>query len=196
MKRTFDVVTSALALVVLSPLLIVIAMALLATSGRPILFRHERVGLDGAPFDVLKFRTMHASKEAANPAVTASTDPRITTVGGRLRDFKLDELPQLLNVLRGEMGIVGPRPEVARYVACYPAEFAVLHTVRPGITDPSSLEFRNEEELLGEASDPERFYIDTVLPQKLELSASYVEQQSLATDLRLIFSTLRSVVTR
>lgn len=196
MKRLFDVTASCVALALLSPILAAIAVAVLVSSGRPVMFRHERIGQAGRPFDVLKFRTMSASRAGSNLAVTVSNDQRITKVGAYLRGFKLDELPQLWNVLRGEMSIVGPRPEVARYVDCYPAEFSVLHTVRPGITDPSSLEFRNEEELLGQTADPERFYIDELLPQKLALSTAYVQDQSFVTDLSLIFQTLRSVVSR
>lgn len=195
MKRLFDILASFTALVLLSPLLVGIGLAVIASSGRPALFRHRRVGLNGVPFDVYKFRTMSPSG-GAGAAVTASTDQRITRIGGVLRRFKLDELPQLWNVLRGDMSVVGPRPEVDRYVDEYPVEFALLHQVRPGITDPASLEFRNEEELLGEVDEPEEFYIAEILPKKIALSLAYVENQSLLGDLGLIAATARALIGR
>ena len=193
MKRLFDLLVSSVALVALSPILAVIALSVAVRSGRPVLFRHQRVGLGGKPFYVLKFRTMTTSNLKNNPAVTSENDERITDVGRLLRGLKLDELPQLWNVVLGDMSFVGPRPEVARYVSRFPEEFAVLHRVRPGITDPSSIKFRTEEEFLSKVDDPEAFYIEELLPQKIVLSMQYVQDQSFVGDIKLIAATLRSI---
>lgn len=189
-KRAFDLVASGAALVVLSPVLFVIGAAVKLTSKGPVLFRHERIGVGHRPFDVLKFRTM--THGAAGAAITAAGDARITKVGAVLRQYKLDELPQLLNVLRGEMSIVGPRPEVARYVELDDRYDTVLQ-VRPGLTDPASLEYRHEQELLGAQSNPEQFYVDELLPEKVRLSVEYVNEQSIRGDINLILETLKAL---
>ena len=188
-KRLFDVVLSALGLLLLAPLLLLIALWVKLDSPGPVLFRQERVGRNGRPFLIHKFRTMRVDK--AGPQITVGADPRITRSGRLLRASKLDELPQLWDVLRGAMSLVGPRPEVPRYVAMYPAELReIVLSVRPGITDLASLEFRHESELLASAADPEREYVEVVMLQKLALARRYVETASLAQDLRIIWRTL------
>ena len=190
-KRLFDLLLSVLGLLVLAPLLLAIALWIKLDSRGPVMFRQERVGRFGKPFLIHKFRTMRADAPRLGPEITVGADARITRAGRFLRGSKLDELPQLWDVLRGAMSLVGPRPEVPRYVALYPAELRELVlSVRPGITDPASLSFRDESELLAGAADPEREYVDVVMPAKLRLAADYVRQASLLTDLRLILATL------
>lgn len=187
-KRLFDMLCAGLGLLLLSPLLLATALWVKLDSPGPMLFRQTRVGRFGVPFAIHKFRTMHSSQ---GTQITVGADPRITRAGRLLRATKLDELPQLWDVLRGAMSLVGPRPEVPRYVALYPAELRdVVLSVRPGITDPASLRFRNESELLAKAADPEREYVEVVLPAKLQLAADYVRSASLGGDVRLILATL------
>lgn len=187
-KRLFDIVASALGLLLLMPLLLLAALWVKLDSPGPALFRQTRVGRFGVPFTIHKFRTMRMEPGAA---ITVGEDPRITRSGRFLRASKLDELPQLWDVLRGAMSLVGPRPELPRYVALYPSALReVVLSVRPGITDPASLRFRHESELLARASDPEREYVEVVLPAKLQLAADYVRTASLAGDVRLILATL------
>ncbi|KQY82813.1 sugar transferase [Pelomonas sp. Root1444] len=187
-KRLLDVICSGLGLLLLAPLLLAAAVWIKLDSPGPALFRQTRVGRFGVPFTIHKFRTMRVAPGAQ---ITVGEDPRITRAGRLLRATKLDELPQLWDVLRGAMSLVGPRPEVPRYVALYPAELReVVLSVRPGITDPASLQFRNESELLALAADPEREYVEVVMPTKLRLAADYVRSASLMGDLRLILATL------
>lgn len=191
-KRVFDVVLSALGLLLLSPLLLFIAVWIKLDSPGPVFFRQERMGRYGVPFRIHKFRTM--THGAAGAQITVGADSRITRAGAFLRRAKLDELPQLIDVLRGAMSLVGPRPEVPRYVAMYPPGLRdKVLSVRPGITDVASLEYRHEGELLARAADPEREYVDVVMPAKLKLAAQYVDHASLRFDLRLILRTLRLV---
>ena len=190
-KRLFDVICSALGLVVLSPLLLLAAAWVRLDSPGPALFRQTRVGRHGVPFTIHKFRTMRVEPGAA---ITVGADPRITRSGRLLRATKLDELPQLWDVLRGAMSLVGPRPELPRYVDLYPIELRdKVLAVRPGITDPASLAFSREAELLAAAADPEREYREVILPAKLRLSAQYAASANLLTDLRLILATLARV---
>ncbi|MFG6447176.1 sugar transferase [Roseateles sp. BYS180W] len=192
-KRFFDIVVSALGLLALAPLLLVVAVWIKLDSRGPVMFRQERVGRFGRPFFIHKFRSMRVDN--AGLQITVGADDRITRSGRFLRASKIDELPQLWDVLRGAMSLVGPRPEVPRYVALYPAELrALVLSVRPGITDPASLAFRHESELLARAADPEREYIEVVMPAKLQLSADYVRQAGLRTDARLIWATLRTLL--
>jgi lipopolysaccharide/colanic/teichoic acid biosynthesis glycosyltransferase len=193
-KRLFDVAFAAAGLLLLAPLFIAIALAIKADSRGPVFFRQERVGRRGVPFRIHKFRTMHEAG-APNPLqITIGADARITRVGAFLRRAKLDELPQLIDVLLGRMSIVGPRPEVPRYVAIYPPDLRdKVLSVRPGITDFASIQFRDESTLLARAADPEREYTEVVLPAKLRLAAQYVDQATLATDLRLIGRTLKAL---
>jgi len=191
-KRLFDVICSALGLLVLAPLLLLAAVWIKLDSPGPALFRQTRIGRFGVPFTIHKFRTMRVEPGAA---ITAGADPRITRSGQVLRQTKLDELPQLWDVLRGAMSLVGPRPELPRYVELYPADMRErVLAVRPGITDPASLAFSHEAELLAAAADPEREYREVVMPAKLKLSADYAASASLATDLQLILRTLGRVL--
>lgn len=188
-KRAFDLLLSALGLLLLAPVLLLIALWVKLDSPGPVFFRQERVGRFGRPFFIHKFRTMRVDN--AGLQITVGVDPRITRAGRVLRTAKLDELPQLWDVLRGAMSLVGPRPEVPRYVALYPPKLReIVLSVRPGITDPASLSFRNESELLAAAADPEREYVEVVMPTKLRLAAAYVRRATLRTDLRVILATL------
>lgn len=189
-KRGMDLVGSAIGLICLAPLLVAVAIAIVIESGRPVIFRQRRVGRGLKEFDILKFRTMVPDAEKHGPAITIGADRRITRVGAVLRKTKLDELPQLWNVLRGDMSLVGPRPEVPKYVAMFHKDFAEILRLRPGITDPASVQFIDEATLLGQASDPEHEYVTRILPQKIALAKDYVRLASPAYDVRLIIDTL------
>ena len=192
-KRLFDVVAAALGLVVLSPLLIAIAAWVKLDSPGPVFYRQQRVGRGGVLFTIYKFRTMVARPADARE-LTVGRDPRITGAGHFLRHYKLDELPQLLNVVQGTMSLVGPRPEVPRYVACYPEDVrALVLSVAPGITDWASILYREESAILGRASDPERAYVDTILPAKLDYYTRYVRERSFWLDLRIIWRTISAI---
>lgn len=196
MKRFVDVVAALLGLLLLAPLLLVIAFAVRIDSEGPALFRQTRVGRDGRTFQILKFRSMYHGHHCRDGAtqITAASDPRITRVGTLLRRTKLDELPQLINVLRGDMSLVGPRPEVPRYVAMYPPDArSEILSVRPGITDEAAIEFRDESEILGRSDDPERTYVEEILPRKIRLYRDYVRHRSLLGDLGIILRTLRRI---
>ncbi|MDR7334693.1 sugar transferase [Roseateles asaccharophilus] len=191
-KRLLDMLASGLGLLLLAPLLLAVAVWIRLDSPGPVLFRQIRVGRFGVPFTIHKFRTMRVEPGSA---ITVGEDPRITRSGRVLRASKLDELPQLWDVLRGAMSLVGPRPELPRYVELYPADLRErVLSVRPGITDPASLAFSHEAELLAAAADPEREYREVVLPAKLRLSADYASRANLGTDLRLILATLGRVL--
>jgi lipopolysaccharide/colanic/teichoic acid biosynthesis glycosyltransferase len=198
-KRLFDVLAAGAGLLVLAPLLLAVALWIKLDSRGPVLFRQVRIGRHGVPFEIYKFRTMAdrpgADSGGAGPQLTVGQDPRVTRAGRFLRHYKLDELPQLLNVLEGTMSLVGPRPEVPRYVECYPpaARSAVL-SVRPGITDLAAILYRDESTILGQARDPERAYVETILPVKLEYYQRYVRERSFWLDLRIIFRTLAAIV--
>ena len=187
-KRVIDVAAAGAGLGLLWPVLAAAAVAVKLSSPGPVLFRQERIGRYGRPFRILKFRSMRAG--ANGPAVTASGDERVTPVGRLLRRYKLDELPQLWNVLVGEMSLVGPRPEVPRYVDRFPADYERILAIRPGITDRAALEYRDEESVLAGAADPEAAYVDVVLPAKIALYHRYLDEMSLRTDLALVLRTL------
>ena len=196
-KRLFDLLASALGLLVLAPLLLIVAVAIKLDSRGPVMFRQERVGRHGHTFRIHKFRTMTHDPRGRGPLITVGGDARITRVGHLLRAAKFDELPQLIDVLAGDMSIVGPRPEVPKYVAMYPPALRdKVLSVRPGITDPVSLRFVDESALLASAADPEREYVEVVMPQKLAAAVAYAEHATLASDLRVIGQTLRALVTR
>ncbi|HWO41830.1 MAG TPA: sugar transferase [Candidatus Eisenbacteria bacterium] len=186
----FDIVVAASGLLLLSPLLLAVAAAVKLSSPGPVLYRQQRVGRRFRRFDILKFRTMIADADKVGPLVTADDDPRITPVGRLLRKTKLDELPQLINVLKGDMSFVGPRPEVPRYVERFRADYEEILTVRPGITDLASLRYRDESALLARAEDPEAEYVSKILPEKIRLAKEYIRQSSLFFDLALIVKTL------
>jgi lipopolysaccharide/colanic/teichoic acid biosynthesis glycosyltransferase len=195
-KRVFDVLVSALGLLLIAPLLLLLAAAVKLDSPGPVFFRQLRVGRHGVPFRIHKFRTMRVDAEALGPQVTVGVDARITRVGHWLRGRRFDELPQLIDVLRGDMSLVGPRPEVPRYVEHYPAELkSRVLSVRPGITDPAALAFIDEAALLAAAADPEREYIEVVLPRKLARQAEYAAHATLGSDLGVIARTLRVLLT-
>src|SRR3990172_2318667 len=196
MKRTFDFLASSLGLCLLSPLFLVVAIAIRIDSPGPVFFRQDRVGKDGKNFLICKFRSMVANASGIGPLITTAGDARITRVGRFLRRTKLDELPQLLNVWRGEMSLVGPRPEVPTYVALYNERQREVLSVRPGITDPASIAYADEEEILGEASDPARVYVEEVPPRKLELNLRYIEKMSLPYDAWVIWKTIWKVVNK
>jgi lipopolysaccharide/colanic/teichoic acid biosynthesis glycosyltransferase len=192
-KRTFDVVTSLAGVLCLLPLFVAVAMLIKLDSNGPVLFRQERVGRRFRPFRIYKFRTMVADAPARGGSITCGEDPRITRIGRLLRRTKIDELPQLVNVLKGEMSIVGPRPEVPRYVDCFRDDYEQILTVRPGITDLASLKFRDEAALLGVLPDPEDTYLRSILPEKVSLGKEYIRRASMWFDLTLIAKTLAAI---
>ena len=192
-KRAFDLLVAALLLTLLAPLMLAIAACIKLDSKGPVFFRQTRIGRHGVPFRMHKFRTMHA--DAGGSALTVERDPRITRAGAWLRPRRLDELPQLIDVLAGTMSLVGPRPEVPEYVAHYPpALIDAALAVRPGITSLGALEFMNEAEQLARAADPEREYIEVILPRKAQLAADYAAQASLCGDLGVLGRTLRRLI--
>jgi len=193
-KRLFDIVASAIGLLVLWPVFLVIAVLIKLEDGGPVFYRQERVGYKGRPFKIWKFRTMVVNADKLGKPLTVGRDPRITRVGYWLRKFKLDELPQLLNVLLGEMSLVGPRPEVPQYVALYAPEQRKVLDLVPGITDPASIKFANEAELLAEASNPEKFYIEHIMPTKIRLNMEYASHATLWSDILVILKTLVRIV--
>ena len=193
LKRVMDFVVALAGLIVTFPLLLLCAVAIRLDSHGPVLFRQKRVGQYGKEFAILKLRTMVHGAEAKGPKLTAAHDPRITRVGKWLRRTKIDEIPQLLNVLKGEMSVVGPRPELPEYVLTYTEEQKRAFKLKPGITGPASLAFIDEEQLLAASGDAEAFYIGTVLRRKLELDLAYCERVSFLGDVRLILLTLRTL---
>jgi lipopolysaccharide/colanic/teichoic acid biosynthesis glycosyltransferase len=195
LKRCMDLFFSGAGLVVLSPLFAVIMLLIRCDSKGPVFFRQERVGKNHRLFFIYKFRTMVKNAEKLGPGLSRSGDTRITRIGRFLRKYKLDELPQLFNVLKGEMSLVGPRPEVPRYVDLYKPEYAMILKVKPGITDYASIRFRNEGELLNTTEDIERHYIEEILPQKMEYYRRYIESRTVLRDLGIIIRTVCSVFT-
>lgn len=193
-KRIFDVTLSLTALAVLSPLFAALALLVRLTSAGPILYVQERVGKNGKVFKILKFRSMFVGSDRDGLLITRAGDRRITPVGRILRASKLDEIPQLWNVLAGQMSLVGPRPEVAHYVACYSPDEREVLAIRPGITDPASIEYREEESLLATQPDPDRYYREVILPRKIELNRAYLKQISFARDLNLLLGTVSVVL--
>jgi len=192
-KRLFDLLVSGIATILFLPLFFVIAIAILVDSGRPVIYRQIRVGRGGDTFHILKFRTMVTGADS-HLKLTAGNDSRITRIGQFLRRYKIDELPQLLNVVLGDMSLVGPRPEVPEFVEYYTAEDKeIILSVRPGITDNASIEFKDENALLDGATDPRACYVEEILPAKLSLYRNYVENSTLARDISIIFKTMRAI---
>lgn len=189
-KRCCDILVSAVGLLFISPILLIVAAAIYLVDGLPILFVQRRVGWQGRPFCLYKFRTMRVARRAEAGSFDAGNCARVTRLGRVLRKTKLDELPQLWNVLRGDMSLVGPRPEVEKWTTAYPERWAVVHQIRPGMTDPGSIQFRNEEELLAGSGNPEELYRDTILPRKLTLYERYIRSRTLCGDLLIILKTL------
>lgn len=190
MKRIFDIVSSLIVLVIFSPFFFIISLLIALESRGGVLYKQVRIGKDEKPFYLLKFRTMKAGADQKGQITVGMKDPRITRVGGFLRRFKLDEIPQLFNIIKGDMSVVGPRPEVPKYVALYTAEQKKVLSVRPGLTDYASLQYIKENELLGKSADPEKTYIEEVIPAKLALNMKYVRERSFGLDLKLIFKTI------
>ena len=195
MKRLFDIIASALGLIVLSPLFLVLAVWIKVDSKGPVFYRQTRVGWHNKDFRIFKFRSMRVGSDRGSLVTIGGRDPRITKSGYYIRKYKLDEFPQLINVLIGDMSLVGPRPEVRHYVDYWTPEQMRVLEVRPGITDPASIKFRNENELMAQAGDPEQYYINVIMQEKLRLYLEYVDNQSFLYDLWLIFATLRVVIT-
>ncbi len=187
--RFFDFLFAFLALIVLSPLMILLAIIIKLSSKGPVLYEQVRVGKDGIDFKLFKFRSMYLDADKRGLLTVGGKDNRITTIGYYLRKFKLDEIPQIINVLRGEMSIVGPRPEVRKYVNYYTAEQLKVLTVLPGITDNASIFFRNENELLANADDPEAYYIYTIIPQKISLNQHFIQNRTLGLYFQIIWKT-------
>jgi lipopolysaccharide/colanic/teichoic acid biosynthesis glycosyltransferase len=195
MKRIFDLVASFLALCFFAPLMIIIAMIIALTSGAPVFYRGQRTGLGGKPFRILKFRTMVTDAESRGGPSTALHDPRLTRLGKFLRKYKLDELPQLINVLRGEMSIVGPRPQVEQYTKLYSEDEKIILTVKPGLTDYASIEFINLDDILGDG-DVDAKYLHEIEPKKNRLRMKYAKEHSFGGDLRIIFQTAKQLIFR
>lgn len=194
-KRFLDIAASFTGLILLGPVLFLIALLIKRDSPGPVFFRQERIGQHGKAFYIHKFRTMTVAQPSTAMQITVGQDARITRIGAFLRHYKIDELPQLIDVLQGSMSLVGPRPEVPKYVALYPeAVKSIVLSVRPGITDLASIEYRSESELLAKSSNPEKTYIEEVMPTKLAYCVQYVEQQSLWLDIQIIARTFIAIL--
>jgi len=192
--RSFDVLAASIGLVLLAPAFALIALVIRSTSPGPAFFRQVRIGREARPFRIYKFRTMRVDAESVGGQLTVGADPRVTPFGAFLRRHKIDELPQLINVVRGDMGLVGPRPEVPRYVAHYDERQRRVLKVRPGITDPASVAFKDENAMLVASADPETTYLTELMPAKLEMNLAYLERRTLWTDLTVILQTVRRIV--
>ena len=194
MKRLFDIVASGLGLLVLSPLFILVAIWIKLDSEGPVFYRQVRVGRYNKDFRIFKFRSMRVGSDKGSQVTIGGRDPRVTRSGYFIRKYKIDELPQLINVFIGDMSLVGPRPEVRHYVNYWTPEQMHVLDVRPGITDPASIKFRNENELLEKADDPEKFYIEVIMQEKIGLYLHYVKNASLGYDIKLIFQTFCAII--
>tara|TARA_B100001142_G_C13956940_1_gene509498 strand:- start:4 stop:600 length:597 start_codon:yes stop_codon:yes gene_type:complete len=195
MKRLFDLLASVLGLLLLSPVFCLVSIIIKLDSPGTIFFRQVRLGRFGKPFRIHKFRTMVSDSELKGLQITVGEDTRLTRVGSFLRKYKLDELPQLIDVFFGQMSLVGPRPEVSRYVAFYPDDMReIVQSVRPGITDQASIEFKSENEILGRSVDPHRAYIEEVLPVKLKYYIEYIQGRTFWGDVKIILQTLLAIV--
>ena len=192
-KRAFDITMASIGLLVLSPILALIAIAIRLSSSGPVFFRQKRVGQGGRDFVLYKFRTMTVRDDAESGSFDPGNSSRVTRVGRFLRSSKLDELPQLWNVVGGTMSLVGPRPEVRKWVDAAPDRWRVAHTIRPGITDPASIEYRDEEEILAASPDPEELYRQEILPRKLDLYEAYVRSRSFLGDLAILGKTVLAI---
>lgn len=189
-KRIFDIICSGLGIIVLSPFLLFVAIKIKMGSDGPVFFKQIRVGEKGKEFKILKFRTMVVDAEKLGRQITVGNDNRITKIGAFLRKYKIDELPQLINVFKGDMSLVGPRPEVPRYVNMYTDEQRKVLDVKPGITDLASIRYRDENELLGKAENPDEFYINTIMPDKLALNMEYINKSNIFFDIYIILQTI------
>lgn len=195
MKRLFDILVSGIGLICLSPLLLIVAIWIKLDSPGPVFYRQVRVGRYNKDFRIFKFRSMRIGSDKGSLVTIGGRDPRITRSGYFIRKFKIDELPQLINVLIGDMSLVGPRPEVRHYVNYWTAEQMHVLDVRPGITDPASIKYRNENELLAQAEAPEKYYIEVIMQEKIKLYLEYTEKSSFWYDIKLIIQTFRVIIT-
>jgi lipopolysaccharide/colanic/teichoic acid biosynthesis glycosyltransferase len=196
-KRLFDLMLASTGLLVLSPAFVAVAIAIKATSEGPVFFRQTRIGRGERPFRILKFRTMIAEASSTGPQITVGADSRITRIGLFLRKYKLDELPQLINVIHGDMSLVGPRPETPDYVSLYPVEERrEIFTIRPGITDEAAIEFRNESEILASVPDPLHYYVDVILPRKRAFYLQYARHRTFLGDIGIIWRTIQAIFDR
>ena len=189
-KRLFDIVSSGIGLLCLAPVFVVMAIWIKLDSRGPVFYRQTRVGRYGRDFRIFKFRSMRVGSDKGRQITVGERDPRITRFGYFIRRYKIDELPQLINVFLGDMSIVGPRPEVRKYVDLYSEEQRKVFQVRPGITDLASIKYRNENELLSQVDDPDTYYIDVIMPDKLTINLEYIHHQSFMGDIKIIFNTL------
>jgi len=194
LKRSFDLAASLGGLLILCPIMFIITLLIIKEDGGPVFYRGVRVGRYGKPFRIFKFRTMVKDAEKIGPSSTGDDDPRITKIGKYLRRFKLDELPQLINVLKGDMSMVGPRPQVPWAVELFNSDEKILLQVRPGITDYASIQFHNEGEILAGYDDADKAYMEIIHPEKMRLAVEYVKEMSLITDTKIIFSTLIKLI--
>lgn len=189
-KRLFDIISSSIGLLCLAPVFVIMAIWIKLDSRGPVFYRQTRVGRYGRDFRIFKFRSMRVGSDKGRQITVGERDPRITRSGYFIRRYKIDELPQLLNVFLGDMSIVGPRPEVRKYVDLYSEEQRKVFQVRPGITDLASIKYRNENELLSLVDDPDTYYIDVIMPDKLAINREYIRHQSFMGDIKIIFNTL------
>lgn len=196
MKRLFDIVASGLGLICLSPLFLILAVWIKADSKGPVFYRQVRVGKGNRDFRLFKFRSMRPDSDKLGLITIGGHDPRVTRSGYFIRKYKLDEFPQLINVFKGDMSLVGPRPEVRKYVDMYSPDQMRVLSVRPGITSLASIRYRNENDILAAADDPDQCYIETVMPDKLAIDLEYVDRATFWNDIKLIFSTFREIVTK
>ncbi len=194
MKRLFDVLASFLVLIITLPFMVGIAILISLDSKGGVFYRQQRIGKGGVPFRLYKFRTMRSDADNKSKITIGDRDPRVTRVGFFIRKYKLDELPQLLNILKGDMSVVGPRPEVEQYVKLYTTEQRKVLSVKPGLTDYASLEYVNESELLSKSSDPHRTYVEEIMPDKLRLNLKYINNQGFLLDIKLILDTIFKII--
>ena len=194
MKRIFDIVASGIGLILLSPLFVILAIWIKCDSIGPVFYKQVRVGRNNMDFQLFKFRSMRVGSDKKGLITVGGHDPRITRSGYYIRKYKLDEFPQLINVFKGDMSLVGPRPEVRKYVDMYTEEQMHVLDVRPGITDLASIRYRNENELLERVNDPDKYYVEVIMADKLRINLEYVARHSFTFDIRLIFQTFRAIV--
>ncbi len=192
-KNIFDFVFGVIGFIILLPFLMIIGILIRIMSPGSVMFEQERIGKDGKPFKILKFRTMVENAEELGPQITIGKDMRVTKIGEFLRKYKIDEFPQIINIINGEMSFVGPRPEVKKYVDLYTPEQRKVLSIKPGVTDLASIKFKNENEILAQSQNPERTYTEVIMPEKLRINLDYVENASLLYDVKLIFNTIKSV---
>lgn len=193
LKRFFDLILSLIGLLIIVPILFLITILIKISSSGPVFYKQVRVGKNNKDFKIFKFRTMHVNAHKKGLLTVGGRDPRVTSIGYYLRKFKLDELPQLINVFKGDMSFVGPRPEVRQFVNLYSEIQMKVLNVKPGITDLASIEFRNENEILSKEEDPNQYYIDYIMPKKLEINLKYINQRNLLKDFVVIIKTIKVI---